>query len=269
MELKYIDTHAHLNLQQFAEDREAVFAACADVGVGMNNVGTNKTNSQLAVELAKQYENTWAIIGTHPLTVIDKDEVLAEPVFDYDFYKTLALAPETVGIGECGFDYFHQGDETYEVQREAFRAQVALANEVGKPLMLHLRNAKDGQGRNAYDDALEILKSEAKVSGNAHFYAGTIEQAKVFFDLGYTISFTGVVTFARPAYEDLVRFAPLDMIHGETDCPYVAPAPYRGKRAEPWMVKAVYQALAEIRGEEEELVRAQLLKNAEWLYRIN
>lgn len=268
MELKYIDTHAHLNLHQFAADREAVFAACREAGVGMNNVGTNKLNSQLAVELAKNHENTWAIIGTHPLTVVSEDESEAEPVFDYDFYKTLAQAPETVGIGECGFDYFHHSDDTYEIQKESFRAQIALANEVGKPLMLHLRNAKDGQGRDAYDDALEILRSEAKVAGNAHFYAGSLEQAKAFFELGYTISFTGVITFAQAAYEELVKYAPLDLIHGETDCPYVAPASHRGKRAEPWMVTEVYKTIAEMKGEDEEKVREQLLKNAERLYSL-
>lgn len=268
MAIKYIDTHAHLNLQQFADDRDEVFKTCAAERVGMNNVGTNKANSQLAVELAKQYENAWAIVGCHPMTVIDKDEASAEPVFDYDFYKILAAAQETVGIGECGFDYFHQSDDTYEIQKAAFRAQVALANEVGKPLMLHLRNAKDGQGRNAYDDALEILRSEAKVSGNAHFYAGTLEQAKAFFDIGYTISFTGVITFAQAAYEELVKYAPLDMIHGETDCPYVAPAPHRGKRAEPWMVKEVYKTIALLKGKDEEEVREQLRQNAQRLYGI-
>lgn len=272
MELKYIDTHAHLNLAQFSEDREAVFAECVKQGVGMNNVGTHKATSKLAVELANQYDNAWAIVGLHPIhvavaSVENHSEDEKEEVFDYDFYKSLALDKRTVGIGECGFDYFHNSDSTYEEQREVFRAQVALANEVDKPLMLHLRNSKDGQGRNAYDDALEILKSEAKVLGNSHFYAGTIEQAKKFFDIGYTISFTGVITFAKE-YEELVKFAPLDMIHGETDCPYVAPAPYRGRRAEPWMVQEIYKKVAEYKQLDEEVVREQLLQNARRLYSI-
>lgn len=271
MDIRYIDTHAHLNLEQFDEDREAVFAKCAEEGVGMNNVGTHKSTSQLAVELANKYDHAWAIVGLHPIYVAmggaDDAEKGHEAEFDYDFYKKLAEDERTVGIGECGFDYCHNSDETYEHQREVFLAQVALANEVGKPLMLHLRNSPDGKGRNAYDDALEILKSEAKVLGNSHFYAGTKEQAQQFFDIGYTISFTGVVTFA-PAYEELVKSAPLDMIHGETDCPYVAPVPHRGKRCEPWMVKEVYKKIAAIRGEDEEEVREQLFQNAQRLYSV-
>lgn len=264
--MKYIDTHAHLNLEQFAEDREAVFGECAKQSVGMINVGTRKDTSQLAVELANQYDHAWAIVGLHPI-MITGEEGKRESEFDYDFYKPLAEDARTVGIGECGFDYFHQSDDTYETQRKVFLAQVALANEVGKPLMLHLRNSKDGQGRNAYDDALEILKTEAKVRGNAHFYAGTTEQAQAFFDLGYTISFTGVITFAKP-YEELVKYAPLDMIHGETDCPYVAPAPFRGRRAEPWMVQEVYKTIAAIKGVDEETIREQLVKNAISLYNL-
>ena len=272
MELKYIDTHAHLNLEQFAEDREAVFLKCAEERVGMNNVGTHKATSKLAVELANKYENAWAIVGLHPIYVAmgraNDEEKGYEKEFDYDFYKVLGEDKRTVGIGECGFDYWHNSDDTYEQQREVFIAQVALANEVGKPLMLHLRNSKNGQGRNAYDDALEILKSEAKVLGNSHFYAGTIEQAQKFFDIGYTISFTGVITFAQAAYEELVKFAPLDMIHGETDCPYVAPVPYRGQRAEPWMVQEVYKKIAEYKQTDEEVVREQLMMNAQRLYSI-
>lgn len=271
MDYKYIDTHAHLNLAQFAEDREAVFGECAEQNVAMINVGTHKSTSQLAVELAEKHANAWSIIGLHPINVLSSDpddaDATVESVFDYDFYKPLAEAGRTVGIGECGFDYWHNSDETYQEQREVFLAQIALANEVGKPLMLHLRNSKDGKGRNAYEDALEILRSEAKVLGNAHFYAGTKEQAKKFFDIGYTISFTGVVTFAKD-YEDLVDYAPLDMIHGETDCPYVAPAPYRGRRCEPWMVQEVYKKIASVKGLDEELVREQLVKNAKKLYRI-
>jgi len=267
MNLKYIDTHAHLNLEQFDDDRASVFAKCVAEGVGMINVGTGKGTSRLAVELAHQYEHAWAIVGVHPVSVLPDVGREFEPTFDYEFYQPLAADPRTVGIGECGFDYFHQSDATYEAQREAFLAQVALADEVGKPLMLHLRNSKDGQGRNAYDDALEILKSEAKVRGNAHFYAGTTTQAKQFFDIGYTISFTGVITFAKP-YEELVKYAPLDMMHGETDCPYVAPTPYRGRRAEPWMVKEVYKTIATIKGLNEEVVRERLLENTEQLYQI-
>jgi len=276
--MKYIDTHAHLNLVQFDTDRQAVIAKCQEQGVGVINIGTRKETSALAVDLATNHDDMWAMVGVHPCSVIDVDPddhgaKFAEPEFDYDFYKALALDPKTVGIGECGFDYFHNSDDTYEQQREVFLAQIVLANEVQKPLMLHLRNSPNLGGRNAYDDALEILKSESQVAGNAHFYAGTTTQAKAFFDLGFTISFTGVVTFPshKPGIEDyldVVRYAPLDMIHGETDCPYVAPVPYRGQRCEPWMVQEVYKSIAQIQGEDQEKVREQLLSNARRLYQI-
>lgn len=268
----YVDTHAHLNLAQFSEDYDVVIARCGDERVAVINIGTNKVTSQRAVDLASANPSLFAMVGVHPINTvsIDPDDIEAlppEPTFNIDFYRTLATHEKVVGIGECGFDYFHNSDTTYEIQREVFLAQIALANEVNKPLMLHLRNGKDGQGRNAYDDALDILKTEAKVLGNAHFYVGTIEQAKRFFELGFTISFTGVITFAKP-YEEIIRQAPLDMIHGETDSPYVAPVPYRGQRCEPWMVKEVYKKIAEIKGMDEEMVREQLLKNAQKLYKI-
>lgn len=237
----------------------------------MITVGTRKDTSQLAVELANKYEHAFAIVGVHPLNVVSADPddpgAAAEGEVDYGFYKKLAEDQKTVGIGECGFDYFHNPDSTHDMQRTVFEAQIALANEVQKPLMLHLRSGQESGGRNAYDDALDILKTEARVPGNAHFYAGTVEQAKQFFELGYTISFTGVVTFAA-MYEELVAYAPLDMIHAETDCPYVAPVPYRGQRCEPWMVKSTVAKIAEIKKLPEEEVREQLLKNAEKLYKI-
>jgi len=276
--MKYVDTHAHLNLTQFDTDRDEVFLKCTQESVGVINVGTRKATSKLAVELANQHEQAWAIVGVHPCSVIDVDPddhgaKVAEPEFDYNFYKALAEDPKTVGIGECGFDYCHNAEDTYEQQRDVFLAQIALANEVGKPLMLHLRNSPNVGGRNAYDDALDILKTEAKVPGNAHFYAGTIEQARAFFDIGYTISFTGVVTFPAHKqgiqdYLDVVEYAPLDMIHGETDCPYVAPVPHRGQRCEPWMVQEVYKSIAAVKGEDEERMRLQLLENARSLYKL-
>ncbi|MCA9367653.1 TatD family hydrolase [Candidatus Kaiserbacteria bacterium] len=276
--MQYIDTHAHLNLAQFAADREAVFQKCAEEEVAMINVGTRKDTSQLAMELAHTYEHAFAIVGVHPLNVVSADPddpgASAEGEVDYDFYKKLAEDPKTVGIGECGFDYFHNPESTYEAQRAVFEAQIALANEVGKPLMLHLRSGQGGvagggcaAARNAYDDALDILATEANVPGNAHFYAGTTAQAKRFFDLGYTISFTGVITFAA-MYEELVAYAPLDMIHAETDCPYVAPVPYRGQRCEPWMVMSTVAKIAAIKKLPEEAVAAQLRENAERLYKI-
>jgi TatD DNase family protein len=159
------------------------------------------------------------------------------------------------------------------VQEEQFIAQIELANELGLPLMIHTRDAQGNQASahsatNVYDDTYAILKQYAKVRGDIHFYAGNYEQARKFFDLGFTISFTGVITFAKD-YEEVVRNAPLDMIHAETDCPYVAPKPYRGQRCEPSYVKEVYKKIAEIKKEDEEVVRLQLIRNAECLFKIS
>ncbi len=270
--MKYIDTHAHLNLYQFSGDLETVLKKMNSEEVGAINIGTHRASSERAVAIAAEFENQYAMVGVHPCNVLESDPddavvVPSEPVFDYAYYKMLAQHERVVGIGECGFDYFHQGDDSYEAQRDVFVAQLALAKELKKPVMLHLRNSKDGGGRNAYDDALDILRAERDVIANAHFYAGTYEQAKAFIAFGGTVSFTGVITFAA-MYEPLVRDVPLDRMHAETDCPYVAPVPCRGQRAEPWMVIEVYKKIAAIKGLEEEVVREQLMKNARTFYKL-
>jgi len=281
--MKFIDTHAHLNLSAFDVDRDDVAARCAVENVTVINIGTKQSTSQKAVELAVQYMHMYAIVGLHPIQTVpaahDEDElgvggapfVSKGEAFDVDFYRNLASFGKVVGIGECGFDYWHCPPETYAVQEEAFLAQIQLANELQLPLMIHTRGPKPGEvsptGRSVYSDVYEILKHNAQVPFNVHFYAGSYDEAKAFFEIGGTISFTGVITFAK-VYADLVQSVPLDLIHGETDCPYVAPAPYRGQRCEPWMVKQVYKKIADIRGEDEEVVRAQLVLNAQRLYRL-
>jgi TatD DNase family protein len=284
METKYIDTHAHLNLSAFNEDVAAVAENCAQEGVMVINVGTKESTSARAVELTSQYDHMYAIIGLHPIQTVpgrhDEAETGegAKPFmskgesFDKAFYDQLARNKKVVGVGECGFDYWHCPAETYAVQEENFIAQIQFANEHNLPLMIHTRGPKPGEesptGRSVYRDVHDVLKQYAKVPFNVHFYAGTYEEAKAFFDLGGTISFTGVITFAK-VYEDIVRAVPLDLIHGETDCPYVAPVPHRGKRAEPWMVQEVYKKIAAIRGEDEEMVRQQLIENAKKFYGLN
>ena len=281
--MKYIDTHAHLNLSAFNDDVEAVAKECADEGVAVINVGTKESTSAKAVELAEKYDHMYAIIGLHPIQTVPGRHDEAETgdgaapftskgeVFNKTFYDELVKSKKVVGVGECGFDYWHCPPETYAVQEENFIAQIQFANEHDLPLMIHTRGPKPGEvsptGRSVYADVHEVLKQYAKVPFNVHFYAGTYEEAKKFFELGGTISFTGVITFAK-VYEDIVKAAPLELIHGETDCPYVAPVPHRGKRAEPWMVQEVYKKIAAIRGEDEEKVRVQLLENAKRHYKI-
>ncbi len=285
---RYIDTHAHLNINAFAGDWRAVIDRCAEEGVVVINVGTQQDTSKKAVEIAQETDNGYAIIGLHPVhtsaSYHDESELGENmkgftsrgEVFDTEFYRALATSSKkVVAIGECGYDYYHLSSDTKLVQEAAFIAQIKLANELDLPLMIHTRDAKGNQASskaeagvgNVYDDTYATLKQYAKVPGNIHFYAGNWEQAKKFLELGFTISFTGVITFARD-YEEVVMKAPLNMIHGETDCPYVAPVPYRGKRCEPLMVTEVYKKIAVIKGVDEEVVREQLLQNARWLYKL-
>ena len=281
---RYIDIHSHLNFAAFDTDREEVIKRALDAKVAMINVGTQKDTSKKAVELAEKYENgVYAIVGVHPIHTSKSFHDVQElgdggkeftsrgEAFDISYYKTLAQNPKVVGIGECGLDCYRESqDSGFKIQERVFRQQIELATEVGKPLMLHLRN---GSGRSAYNDAFRILEScflnrESSAGGNLHFFAGSIEEAKPFLDAGFSFSFTGVITFTHD-YNEMIRYLPLDAILSETDSPYVAPVPYRGKRNEPLYVKEVVKAIARIRGEDEEKVRVQILKNAEQLFGIS
>lgn len=278
---QYIDTHAHLNLSAFDDDREGVIARTKEEGVAVINVGTKARTSRLAVEIAEVNEHCYAIIGLHPIQTApgyhDTDEIGegSDPfaskgeVVDMDMYRELAKSRQVVGVGETGFDYYHLAADTIEKQEAAFIAQIELANELGLPLMIHTRNPREPNRElgDVYDNTYAVLKQYAKVPGNIHFYAGTYEQAKKFFDIGFTVSFTGVITFAKD-YAEVVKAVPLDLMHAETDCPYVAPVPYRGKRCDPTMVKEVYKKIAEIKQMDEEAVREQLMENVRRLYKI-
>jgi TatD DNase family protein len=283
--MKYIDTHAHLNLSAFKDDVDAVAKHCAETEVAVINVGTKERTSQRAVELARQYEHCYAIIGLHPIQTAPADhdgEELHEGSTPFksqgeevnkDYYLELAQQPKVVGIGECGFDYYHTLPDSYEIQEKAFITQIEVANEMNLPLMIHTRGPQPGKasptGRSVYEDVYETLKQYACVPFNVHFYAGTLAEAEKFFELGGTISFTGVITFKNATeYHDVIKNVPLEKIHAETDCPYVAPVPHRGKRAEPWMVQEVYQKIAEIKGLDVALVRERLLHNARSFYNL-
>ncbi len=284
--MKFIDTHAHLNLSAFSDDVESVIAKCVQEEVAVINIGTKESTSSRAVNLALAHDQLYAMVGLHPIQTVpdmhDEGEIgvggapfiSKGEVFNPQFYRDLIARSQgkIVGIGECGFDYYHTSPDTYAVQEEAFIAQIQLANEFGLPLMIHTRGPKPGEssptGRSVYTDVLAVLTQYAKVPFNVHFYAGTYDEAKAFFTIGGTVSFTGVITFAK-VYEDIVRNVPLDLIHAETDCPFVAPIPYRGKRCEPWMVQAVYKKIAQIRGEDEEVVRINLVNNSLHFYGIS
>jgi len=266
MKPQFFDIHSHINFVAFDEDREDVLKKTAEEETWLINVGTQKDTSAKALEIARSFsQGVYATVGLHPIhtgeSYHDKKELGDEgkefvsrgEEFDFEYYKNLAQDEKVVAIGECGLDYYRLDKNSVARQKSEFEKQINLANEVNKPLMLHIRNA--------YKDAFDILKSTAKVKGNVHFFAGNWEEAKMFLDFGFTISFTGVVTFARN-YDDVIKNAPLDMMLSETDAPYVTPVPHRGKRNESLYVKEVVKKIAEIRGGDYEKVRGAMVFNA-------
>lgn len=277
---KYIDIHSHVNFKAFDEDRDEVIRRALENDIWVINVGTQLDTSRKAVEMAEKYEEgVYAIIGLHPIHTSashhDTKELGEEgkaftsrgEVFDKDAYLELLRHPKVLGVGECGLDYYRLEKDSIEKQKQAFIEQIEIANEVGKPLMLHIRNNPEDKTLNAYQDALEILREHAKVRGDVHFFAGSLEDAKDFIDFGFTLSFTGVVTFTHD-YDEVIKMAPLDMIMSETDAPYITPVPHRGKRNEPSYVSEVVKKIAEIKGLNEETVSKALIENAKRVFGI-
>lgn len=258
--MKYIDTHSHIYEEQFDTDRDEVFKRMRAEGVGTIVVGTCLETSKKAVALvlsgASRDVVLGATIGVHPTDTQEK--------FDISNFSEL-LGSGVVGIGECGFDYFRAPrDDVYTRQREVFEVQVRFAAENDLPLMLHIRPSEGST--DAHKDALEVIDVYQKqygdvVRGNVHFYTSTKEIAREYVARGFTIAFPGVVTFV-PELHDVVRDVPLDMMLVETDAPYAAPVPHRGKRNEPVFVIGTIKAIAEIRGEDFEHVAQALSKNA-------
>jgi len=273
-----IDTHTHVNFNDFKSDSKEVIKRALDENIWMINVGAEKKTSERAVKMAEEYkEGVYAAIGLHPSHLVEQDVEYKEneeivkykskpEEFDYGFYLNLAKNKKVVGIGECGLDYYRTSDESFkEKQKEVFIKHLELAKEANKPIIIHCRNA--------HDDLLKILHLAVKPpSGVMHFFTGTLEQAKKYIELGFYISFSGVITFpplrrvGANAYNDVIKNIPLGKILIETDCPYVAPVPHRGKRNEPQYVKYVAQKIAELRGLSFEEVEGQTTKNARKLF---
>ncbi len=277
---KYIDIHSHVNFTAFDADRDEVIKRALDNDTWVINVGTQINTSKKAIELAHKYnEGVYAIIGLHPIhtgkSFHDKQELgpsFAEvsdgqgmkegffsrgEIFDKKVYGELLKDKKVVAIGECGLDYYRTEKESIEKQKQAFIEQIELANEVSKPLMLHIRDA--------YSDALKILKEHAKVKGVVHFFVGSVEEAKDFIDFGFMLSFTGVLTFTHD-YDEVVKNTPLEMILTDTDSPYVAPVPHRGKRNEPSYVQEIVKKIAEIKNLPEAEVAEAIIANAKRVF---
>lgn len=260
--MKTIDTHSHYNLAQFDEDREAAIARMVEAEVGTICVGVDLETSKLAVEIAVANESIWAIVGQHPTEWAQE--------FDEAEFAALAEGKNIVAIGECGLDYFRPEEREHKLEQAVlFRRQIELAIESGLPLMLHIR--PEAGTMDAYDDALAILQeyknAAPELMGTAHFFAGDQRIAQGFLGLGFFISFSGVITFVKE-YEEIVAFVPIDRILSETDAPFAAPAPYRGKRNEPAYVTEIVKKIAEIKNLPLVEVQQQLLQNAYALFSL-
>ena len=272
-----IDSHAHIQFSAYDADRDAVVSRARDAGGGMVNVGTQFSTSEAAVNLARKHPGSmWATVGFHPGHIgqnshHDSMELreLHREGFEHEKFLEMAQNPEVVAIGECGLDYYRMNSEqgtvnsTKNIQKEVFLKQIEIAKEVKKPLVIHCRRA--------FTDLVILLTAHCPLltapAGVVHFFSGSWNDAKRLMELGFFLGFGGVVTFARE-YDDVVRKTPLDRILLETDAPYVAPAPYRGKRNEPAYIVEVVKKIAELKEVGRDEVAAMTIANAKQLFGI-
>jgi TatD DNase family protein len=261
------DTHTHLTHEKFNADRDDIIALMRENECCANTVGVDWESSQAAVALAWEHEHIYAVIGQHPV------DNRAEQFDQSSYRKLLAESASVVAIGECGLDFYwvdpDEGGER-ERQRDIFEAQIELAIRKQLPLMLHIRPSKGTM--DAYEEGLEILASHAQTAddalfGTAHFFVGDWAIAKRFFELGFYVSYPGIVTFSRE-FDEVVQNAPLDRLLAETDAPYAAPEPMRGKRNEPRYVRYTIAKLAELRGISEEEMVGQMYDNGRRLFGV-
>jgi TatD DNase family protein len=298
-----IDSHAHINFQEYENQLDDVIKRSLDNNTWIITVGSNFDLSQKAVEIANKYKlGIWAVIGCHPIDLSknfeDKLVIAGEEktysykkeVVDYDKYYDLAVKnPKVVAIGEVGLDFFrladkeHSLEEIKKIQLESFRQFIKLAQELNLPLVLHCRG-EESKPYEAYDLMLEVLSGELKKNGSAdgstkltmtaspgviHCFGGTLAQAKEFVDLGFYIGFTGIVTFKNAKdLQEIARQIPLVKILAETDAPFLAPEPYRGTKNEPTFVRYVVQKIADLKEMTFEEVAKQIYDNTCSLFKL-
>ncbi|MBY0093411.1 TatD family hydrolase [Priestia aryabhattai] len=252
------DTHVHLNAEQYEDDLQEVINRALEKGVqNMVVVGFDEPTIKKAIQIAETYDFIYASVGWHPVDAIDMtDEHLA-------WIEELAQHPKVVGLGEMGLDY-HWDKSPKEVQKDVFRRQIRLARKVNLPIIIH--------NRDATEDVVTILKEEhvEEVGGIMHCFTGSIEVAKQCMDMNMYISFGGPVTFKNAKKpKEVATELPLDKLLIETDCPYLTPHPFRGKRNEPGYVSYVAEQIAELKGITYEELADITTANAKKLFGIN
>ena len=254
--MRVFDTHAHYYDERFDPDRAEVLAALPGAGVALALCpGCDLPSSRASVELAQQYPFLYAAVGVHP------EDCAGWQDSDLEELRALAAAPKVQAIGEIGLDYYWEENPPREFQQHVFRAQLALAQELGLPVIVH--------DREAHGDSLAIVKEFPAVTGVFHCYSGSVEMAKELVELGWYLGFDGPVTYknARKAPE-VLRAVPLERILIETDSPYMAPEPFRGKRNDSRYVYRVAEAIAGYKDLTPEAAAAAALENGKRLFRI-
>lgn len=274
-----IDSHCHLQFNAYKDDADEVIRRSLAENILMIAVGSQASTSKRGIKYAKKYpEKIWAAVGLHPIHLteqeVDEEEIhfkSREEKFDYNFYKKLAMDPKVVGIGETGFDFFHLPKnialpEIEKRQAEVFESHCELANELNLPLILHCREA-----HSALLSRLTKIIQEGKLKsrGVAHCFSGNWAVAKQYLDLGFYLGFTGIITFESRTSQrkkmetlwEVVKKSPLDRILIETDAPYLAPEPHRGKRNEPLFVKFIAEKIAQLKNLSYDEAAEQTFKN--------
>lgn len=250
------DTHAHLDDHAFDPDRDALLAALPGQGIGLlMNPGCSLATSRAACALAREHSWIYAAVGSHPDAAAEvTPEVLEE------YRRLIRKNPKVKAIGEIGLDY-HYEDVPRNIQQEAFLAQMELAREAKLPVIVHERDA--------HADGMTVVRHFPEVTGVFHCYSGSLEMARELVERGWYIGFTGVLTFknARRALE-VAAGLPLDRIVLETDCPYMSPEPFRGKRNDPGRLYRMAEALSALRGLPVEEIETITMENGKRLYRL-
>lgn len=256
MSMTLFDTHAHYDSHQFDPDRDGVLSALPGQDVALVvNPGCDLESSAKAVELSARYPFLYAAVGVHP------EDCAGWTGGVVDELRTLAARPKVVAVGEIGLDYYWKENPPRELQKQAFRAQMALARELDLPVIVH--------DREAHGDCMDIVREFPEVRGVFHCFSGSVEMARELVRRGWMISFTGVLTYpnARKAVE-AAQAVPLDRLMIETDSPYMAPVPFRGKRNHSGLVAHTCQRLAEIKGIDPEQCSRITLENGRRFFQI-